>query len=187
MKSHFEQMNWQCVLSNTDSLFLIPPNGDLSAQNEPVEYVNKNFKNLRLKIEDEYESIAIRGHGYIYFSKSGESGCKQIKKMSNLELKMLREYIKNPDSYNYIQILENDLQQSARKNKLQMKNACENVADFITASEVKTFDEIEGMHRLRLVGPKIDKIVGFETPTKMIEWIQTKCDFSAYSVHESFK
>ena len=90
LKLHFESLAWKCVLANTDSVFLIPPeNASICAgrNSDPLslcvkKYVESSFEHLRIKIEDTYKIIAIKGHSYLYISELNNIGSKSIKKIS---------------------------------------------------------------------------------------------------------
>lgn len=138
----------------------------------PCTYVAEKFKFLKLKIEDVYMCIGIRGMGYIYISESGKCDSKRIRKFTEFELSLLKEFLKSPNSYNLIPLLE--------KSK-EAPSAEKNVLSFLSGGESPSLSG----YCLRIWGPSVDYIKSFSTVSQMNKWVAS-ANFSAASVHEYF-
>ncbi len=180
LKLHFESLAWKCVLANTDSVFLIPPENASICAGDPLslcvkKYVESSFEHLRIKIEDTYKILAIKGHSYLYISELNNIGSKSIKKISPEQRILLKEYLMGEGiSYDFLSTYKEGTSKEFAKNVKSVQ-------------KILAFPDKElGTFQLRIWGPSVDYIKSFDEISEMCIYIQ-KCDFNSYSVHERFK
>ena len=205
MKEHFELDGWKCIYSNTDSLFLIPPKQYTCSSLRdvaviPQKWVANKYKYLRVKVEDTYRIVAIKGGSYIYITESGKISSKSVKKLSELEAELIKNYLITPGQYNFVDIIdkwcsEKGLQKSKhqdiytksidRVNQVLYGQGVDVDSGF-QSSFSKSDNDSSHPYKLRIFGPKCDYIKGFDTIKELVQWTQ-KADNKSYSIHERYK